>query len=483
MLMKSQEVVLLPHLNKRVVKDITGFKLCSYLVALEGWRRGLTLIWYNDETSKCKLDRLNSSTHGKFYSLSDGNKTHYFFRSRGDKVTNKAVRICQDKEETKSYLEKSNVPIPLGKVLEEDNDIINYANEINYPVIIKPLKGSMGKGVYTNINSEQELKGILKELRSKFSYKEYLVEKHYPGEEYRIYVVGNQVIGATNRKPANIIGDGKHTVEKLIDLKNEERKKNPYLSPKPIKADYEITFMLERVGYDLNSVPEKGEHVILREKSNLSSGGDPVEATDKLSTPVRQIAVDALKALPSIPHGGVDIIVDPSDQSKGVVLEINATAEIGFHPFPLTGESKDVPAAIIDYYFPETKGKYRSPFYFDYLSLLEPLKSWAVEELKVVKTPKKDIYARKYIVTGQLNKVGYMTYIRRQALRRNLYGYAKKITKNEVEIYLISESQKSIEDFKEFVQKGSRKSIVKNIEDKEVVFSGKPTKTGFRIIS
>ncbi len=102
----------LPHLNKRIVSNIKGFKLDAYLVALEGWRRGLTLKWYKDETELCTLDRLNSSTSGKFFSLSSDSKTHYFFRSRGDKVINKAVRVCQDKEKTKELLDKKNLPVP-----------------------------------------------------------------------------------------------------------------------------------------------------------------------------------------------------------------------------------------------------------------------------------------------------------------------------------------------------------------------------------
>ncbi len=58
--------------------------------------------------------------------------------------------------------------------------------------------------------------------------------------------------------------------------------------------------------------------------------------------------MNSLKALPSIPQGGVDVIVDPVDKRKCVVLEINATAEISFHPFPLEGNPQDVPGAIVD---------------------------------------------------------------------------------------------------------------------------------------
>jgi len=40
---KVDKVELLKNLSKDVVLDISGFKLCSYLVALEGWRRGLEM--------------------------------------------------------------------------------------------------------------------------------------------------------------------------------------------------------------------------------------------------------------------------------------------------------------------------------------------------------------------------------------------------------------------------------------------------------
>ncbi|MCT1905528.1 acylphosphatase [Oceanobacillus sojae] len=480
--MVFQEVELFPKLTKEVVKDITGFQLCSYLVALEGWRRGLELKWYRDETNRCKLDRMNGTTHGRFFSLSNGDKTHYFFRSRGDKVANKTVKICQDKEKTKSYLQQSHVPIPLGATLETNEDIINYANKIGYPVIIKPLSGSMGKGVYTNISNKEELVDILKELRSAYSYRKYLVEKHYDGKEYRVYVVGDKVIGATNRIPANIIGDGVNTVEKLINIKNKERKLNPYLAPKPIKADYEVTYMLERVGYTLDSIPETDEQVFLREKSNLSSGGDPIEATDELSEEVKQIAVNALQALPSIPHAGVDIIVDPQDGRKGVVLEANATAEIGFHLFPLEGKARDVSGAIIDYYFPETIEAKKSNFYFDYPSLLEPLKNFSVDEIKVGPTPLHDMFVKKYTATGSLNRVGYLTYIKRQALKRNIFGYVKKLDKNKVEIYLVGKEQEVLNTFKEVVKRGSKKSSVEQVEEEDLAYSNEPAKMEFQLI-
>src|SRR5690625_1888454 len=235
----------LSHLPTKVIKGIKGFQLDAFLIAYEGWRRGLTLRWYQDETDECKMHRLNSSTSGKFFSLSSPEKSHYFFRSRGDKVGNGDVDICRDKEKTKELLKKAQVPIPLGKEFTSDDDeaIINYAAKIGFPVVIKPVTGSMGRGVFINIQNEEELKEVLSHFKYKLKYKRCIVEKHYNGKEYRVYVVGNEAISAINRVPANLVGNGEDSITNLIDKKNKQRKNNPYLAVKPIKIDFEVNKM------------------------------------------------------------------------------------------------------------------------------------------------------------------------------------------------------------------------------------------------
>src|SRR5699024_427172 len=237
----NDNVQLLPHFNKSVVKNIRGFKLDAYLIALEGWRRGLTLKWYKAESPNCKLDKVGSPTLGNFFSLSSSNNTHYFFRPRGDQVENKTVRLCSNKEKTKEILASKGVSIPEGEIFNVlDDGIIDYAKDIGFPVVIKPKGGSMGKGVYTNIRNQEQLNDCLNDYTSTYNHNEVIVEKHYEGKEYRIYVVGDNAVGATNRIPANVIGDGEHNIAQLIELKNKERKNNPYLARKPIKPDYEV---------------------------------------------------------------------------------------------------------------------------------------------------------------------------------------------------------------------------------------------------
>lgn len=479
--MKRRNVELIDNLTEEVVKGIGGFKLCSYLVALEGWRRGLKLTWYKDETDLCKMHRAGGSTQGKFFSLSSEDKSHYFLRSRGDGVTNKAVNLCGNKKSTLKLLKEQGVPTPEGSIFNiDDEEMFEYAKSIGFPVIIKPLNGSMGRGVYTNINSIEALQDALDDFKDKHKkYKSIILEKHHHGQEYRVYVVGEKVVAVTNRIPANITGDGVQSVRKLIEKKNEARKANPYLAPKPIKVDYEVKLALKNNGLDMDSILPEGQVLYLREKSNLSSGGDPIEANDKISKEVKQIAVDALKVVPSLPHAGVDIIVDSEDDRKGVVLEINATAEISFHLFPWEGKARDVPGAIIDYYFPETVAKKKSFAYFDYHSVIEPLKTWASEEVTVAAVPNKEMHRKCFTVNGKVQKVGYMNYIRRQALKRNIHGVIRIEGPKQVGIDAMSMDEKIFDEFMDVCYEGSKKSKVDYVKVQDKGMKNIPYKIGF----
>src|SRR5699024_6984927 len=141
----------LPHLSSEIVADARGPELDAYVVALEGWRRGLTLKWHVKDSEKFKeMKTWFVDKPGKLFSLSSSEKTHYFFRTRGDKVTNEAVEMGMDKEITKQKLMEANIPTPIGKEFPEsasDEEIIAYANELGYPVVIKPTDGSFGRGV------------------------------------------------------------------------------------------------------------------------------------------------------------------------------------------------------------------------------------------------------------------------------------------------------------------------------------------------
>src|SRR5699024_4317415 len=230
------------------------------------------------------------------YALSDEKVIHHFDDSSGNLNTEEAISICGDKGITNKYLEKVNVPVPRGKEFTMQSSIkemLSYAGTLNYPLVVKPVDGLGGAGVKVNLRNEKEVMKSIKYLREKLSFNKIIIQEHIKGKEVRIYVLDGKIVGAVHRIPANITGDGKKTILNLILEKNEYRKAFPQMKYRPIRIDSELLEVIEQSGYNLYSVLEKGELLYLREISNVSIGGEPIDYTDKLTNEQKEIAIKA----------------------------------------------------------------------------------------------------------------------------------------------------------------------------------------------
>lgn len=462
----------LPHLTPEIVSEIENNYLDAYVVALEGWRRGLTLRWHVKDSEKfSEMKTWFVDEPGQLYSLHSEKRSHYFFRTRGDKVTNEAVELGMDKDKTKRILAEKGIPVPEGRQFTEEateDEIVNYANELGYPIVIKPKDGSFGRGVIANITTDLECKHALDYVRNELNEKNLIVEKYIDGKDYRLYVVDDQVVGAILRIPPNIMGDGINSIDALIDIKNEERKLNPRLAKTLIKIDKELVDYIGRNGYTLQSIPGKGDMVYLNDKCNISIGGDPIDVLDELSEETKQLAVNALRAIPGLVHGAVDLMVETDDDGneKGYVIELNPTAQIGGILFPLKGKSRDIPKAIIDYYFPETKDVEtdKEKIYFDYYDVLEPLISRQGVISTVSPAPVGKIYMKKYIAYGDVQDYGYHQGLRKQAFERNLHGHIENVGEDAIEIIVAGLDLDMLEDFKHGITEDEVRASVNEIQ-------------------
>ncbi|MEC2158527.1 acylphosphatase [Virgibacillus halodenitrificans] len=469
----------LSHLSNEMMIGARNNNLCSYLIALEGWRRGLTLKFYSRKVKKVGLH-----VPGCLFSLSSGEVTHTFYKSRGMRVKGKAFTIGDNKFLTKKWLSENGVQVPEGEKFTKgvtDEEIINYANQIGFPVVLKPAKAAQGKGVIANIENEDFLRKSLIHVRSHLGYQDVILEQFITGKEYRVYVMKDEVIAVLNRVPANVTGDGVNSIKKLIELKNKERRKNPRLYSCLIKIDFEIENQLSKVGYKLDSVPKEGEQVFLREKSNITSGGDSVDVTDEFPVEVKKMAIEALKSIPDFPHGGVDLILDseqPTNKSA-YVIELTPVPQIGSLVFPMKGRGRDVPSAILDYYFPETKDKRNSNpnVYFDLKHILTPLMSKSASEITVLPVPDNLELSKKYNIKGEVQGIGLRRWIRKKALEADLFGYVQNLNDGSVDI-VVAGKKETVNNFRDVCKKGSNRASITSIT--EAVWN-KPIKVGFEI--
>lgn len=468
----------LEHLPTEVIQNIQGNYLDAYVVALEGWRRGLTLKWHTKDSEAFKhIKKWYVDQPGQLFSLHSDKRSHYFFRTRGDLISKEAVEIGMNKETTKLMLSNAKVPVPEGRQftkIHSRNEIIQFIDQLGYPVVIKPTDGSFGRGVFSDIKTKSEVHLALEYLYNDMKETDIIVEKYIPGKDYRIYVVNDKVVGAILREPPNIKGDGINNIEALIKEKNELRRPNPRLSGCPIILNDEIVDYIKRYNYTINSVPKPNEIVYLSDKGNVSIGGDPIDVLDELSEDIKKIAVQALRAIPDLYHGAVDII--SADNKTGYVLELNPTAQIGGLLFPLCGKPRDIPKMIIDFYFPETSNHpicYN--MYFDYSKVLKPLERNMAHESTVKTISPENIVIKEILLTGHVNELNLHQYFRKECVARGIDGKLKETKTNHISLVIAADAK----EIDQFINK-----VIKQISDIKIVEISnynKPIKAGFEI--
>ncbi|HQK98845.1 MAG TPA: ATP-grasp domain-containing protein, partial [Bacteroidia bacterium] len=134
-----------------------------------------------------------------------------------------AVEIACDKEDTKNLLEAANIPVPKGKIIYDKDDLKDAIEYIGYPVVIKPINGNHGRGATINIRSwEEAVEGL---AAAKKISRGVICEKYITGFDHRVLVINYKFVAAAKRTPALVIGDGKSSVQQLIDEVNKDSRR------------------------------------------------------------------------------------------------------------------------------------------------------------------------------------------------------------------------------------------------------------------
>ena len=265
-----------------------------------------------------------------------------------------AESIAQDKDLTKKLLDAAGVPVPAGRPVTDAEDAWAAACEIGLPVVVKPVDGNQGKGVTVNVMERDQLLAAYAAAAEYSS--EVMVERYLPGYDFRLLVVGGQVIAAARRDPPHVIGDGEHTIRELVNLVNSDprRGEGHATSLTRIWFDDIALGSLALQGMDTESVPPKGMRVVLRNNANLSTGGTATDVTDDVHPELAARAVAAAQMV-GLDICGVDIVCDsvvhPLEAQNGGVVEVNAAPGLRMHLQPSFGKGRAVGEAIVSTMF------------------------------------------------------------------------------------------------------------------------------------
>ncbi|MFL5545905.1 MAG: cyanophycin synthetase family protein, partial [Gemmatimonadaceae bacterium] len=190
-----------------------------------------------------------------------------------------AVEIAQDKDDTKRVLGNIGLPVPKGDVARSFERAVEIADEIGYPVILKPLDANQGRGISGQIDNEHALHEAWNEARE-FGDR-IVIEQYAEGRDHRVLVINGKVVACAERIPARVTGDGSSTIAQLIERENRDPRRGVGHTKTLTKlpADERTTCFLRKQGLTLESAPQNGQVVYLRGTANLSTGGTAVDRT------------------------------------------------------------------------------------------------------------------------------------------------------------------------------------------------------------
>lgn len=264
-----------------------------------------------------------------------------------------ALAMSKNKRKANMMLAGAGLPVPHGIVAENAEQAQSAAAALGWPVVIKPLSQDGAVGVVPGIRDDTRLREAFDEA-ARWSPDGVLVERHCPGDDYRLLVVRGTVIQVARRTPAQVVGDGISTVRGLVDQINQDPRRGTerYSLLRAVVLDAEVLDCLADQGLGPDSVPPAGQSVRLSRTANIGTGGTSQDVTG-IAHPDNIALAERAARIIGLDIAGVDFLCPDISRSwhevGGVICEING--QPGFRPHWLADPSRDINGEVLDILF------------------------------------------------------------------------------------------------------------------------------------
>ena len=328
-------------INKFNFKGLEDMELSTQLVLREAVRRGVA------------FDILDRDEN--FIRLKRDENIQYVRQATKTSLDNYAsILAMENKVVTKQILGEHGIRVPNG---------LNYTDSTmakadfqyfkNKAVVIKPKSTNFGLGI-TIIKNNDDVRIFERAIDIAFDADQsILIEEFIDGKEFRIFVMNDEVVGILHRVPANVTGNGSHTIRELVVEKNKDplRGKGYHTPLEKIQLGEAELMFLKAQDKDFDTIPLENETVFLRENSNISTGGDSIDFTDDIPESYKKIAVKAAQAL-NVKITGLDMIIPDYTQEASndnyAIIELNFNPAMHIHCHPYKGENRKLNEKLLD---------------------------------------------------------------------------------------------------------------------------------------
>jgi len=288
---------------------------------------------------------------GNLVQLGYGAKQRRIWTAETDQTSAIAETISRDKDLTKSLLASAGVPTPRGRTVTSPDDAWEAAQDIGLPVVVKPIDGNHGRGVFINLYTQGEIEAAYAVAINEGS--EVLVEKHIIGDEHRLLVVGNRVVAAAKGETVWVTGDNQHSIKELIEIQinSDPRRGTAEECPlNPVRIDSAVELELARQQLTGTSIPTLDQKVLIQSNGNVA-----FDVTDQVHPDVASQVALAARVV-GLEIAGVDLVAQdiskPLEEQGAAIVEVNAGPGLLMHLKPASGSPQPVGKAITDHLFP-----------------------------------------------------------------------------------------------------------------------------------
>jgi cyanophycin synthetase len=266
-----------------------------------------------------------------------------------------SVILASNKARTSRRLAKLGLPVPRHVTVQTTEGAIKAAQQLGFPVVVKPERGAHGNGVTVGVRDAEGMAQAVERAREGGKPgRPILVEELVRGATHRLLVIGGRFASAIRMDQVRVHGDGHRTIRQLIAALNADPVRDG-IRLFPIDIDQEVLQCLDAAGRTLESVPVDGEEVLLRGTSNFSRGSTTTEVSDAIHPAHVELAERATAAL-GLRIAGVDVIctgiAQPPDAAGTRIIEVNVRPGLFTHTFPRQGVPRDVAGKVLDLIFP-----------------------------------------------------------------------------------------------------------------------------------
>jgi cyanophycin synthetase len=268
-----------------------------------------------------------------------------------------AVDVASDKSLTNQLLSSAGLPVPRARNARSEDEAVEAALQIGFPVVVKPLDGNHGRGVSLDLGSEEDVRRAWPVAHGQSRSGDVVVESHVTGNDYRMLVINGKLVAVAERVPAGITSDGRHSVRELVEIENADPRRGigheKVLTR--IKLSEAAEELVRKQGFELDDVPPKDQRIQLALTGNMSTGGTSIDRTFEVHPENIQVAETAARVI-GLDIAGIDLVAPdvavPVREQGGAIVEVNAAPGFRMHTNPSEGEPQYVARPVIDMLFP-----------------------------------------------------------------------------------------------------------------------------------